>query len=79
MLGSSFIELWVVAPSSRLSLCDTEIGRTASFDWSRGDTEIAVYNNIIKNNTVSKMRISVVELPEINCSRRLSFEFERLD
>ncbi|MEG2494492.1 MAG: hypothetical protein RSB32_02185 [Mucinivorans sp.] len=49
-----------MAPSSRLSLCDTEIGRTASFDWSRGDTEIAVYNNIIKNNTVSKMRISVV-------------------
>ncbi|MEG1371582.1 MAG: hypothetical protein RSD75_04485, partial [Mucinivorans sp.] len=36
-------------------------------------------NNIIKNNTASKMRISVVELPEINCSRRLSFEFERLD
>ncbi|MEG2647342.1 MAG: hypothetical protein RR979_05325 [Mucinivorans sp.] len=28
--------------------------------WSRGDTDIAVNNNIIKNNTASKMRISVV-------------------
>ncbi|MEG2495575.1 MAG: hypothetical protein RSB32_07745, partial [Mucinivorans sp.] len=43
------------------------------------DTGIAKTNNIIQNNTASKMRISVVELPEINCSRRLSFEFERLD
>ncbi|MEG1464395.1 MAG: hypothetical protein RSC11_05755, partial [Mucinivorans sp.] len=52
---------------------------TAGLGRSRGDTEIAVNNNITKSSTVSKMRISVVELPEINCSRRLSFEFERLD
>ncbi|MEG1371852.1 MAG: hypothetical protein RSD75_05865, partial [Mucinivorans sp.] len=39
------------------------------------DTVIAKNNNIIPSNAVSAMRISVVELPEINCSRRLSFEF----